>query len=82
MARIHAECFLFELHLPQLPSIEEIRRIAERRIARTPWLEEIVRRTREILLAAVLRQLLSDGAASGPAAGASLSITATDPDQC
>ena len=51
MARTHAECFLIELHLPQMPSLEEIRRIAERRIARTPWLDEIVRRTRENLLA-------------------------------
>jgi hypothetical protein len=74
VARTHAECFLIELHLPQLPSMEEIRRIAERRIAPTPWLDEIVRRTREILLEAVMQRLLGDGAASGAAGGASLSV--------
>ena len=73
VARSHAECFLIELHLPQLPSMEEIRRIAEHRIAHTPWLDEITCRTREILLEAVMRRLLGDGAAPWAAGGASLS---------
>ena len=46
VARGHAETFLSELHLPQMPSMEQIRRLAEGRLARTPSLDEISRRTR------------------------------------
>ena len=74
VARSHAVCFLIDLHLPRLPSMDAIRRIAERRLARTPWLDEIVRRTQEILLESVTQRLLGYGEASGPARHASLSV--------
>ena len=72
VARGHAETFLSELHLPRMPSMEQIRRLAEGRLARTPSLDEISRRTREILLEAVTKRLLGDGPASGPTGLASL----------
>jgi stearoyl-CoA desaturase (Delta-9 desaturase) len=62
LARGHAESFLAELHLPQLPSVEEIRTYAEQRLARTVSLDEIARRTRQILLEAIAIRLLSDAA--------------------
>ena len=74
VARSHAVCLLIDLHLPRLPSMDAIRRIAERRLARTPWLDEIVRRTQEILLESVTQRLLGYGEASGPARHASLSV--------
>ena len=41
LARGHAEAFLAEIHLPHLPSVEEIRGFAEQRLARTVSLDEI-----------------------------------------
>ena len=52
--------------------MEQIRRLGEGRLARTPSLDEISRRTREILLEAVTRHLLGDGTASDPTGVASL----------
>ena len=58
LARGHAEAFLAEIHLPHLPSLEEIRACAEQRLARTVSLDEIARRTRQLLLEAIAARLL------------------------
>jgi stearoyl-CoA desaturase (delta-9 desaturase) len=60
LARGHAEAFLAEIHLPHLPSVEEIRGYAEQRLARTVSLDEIARRTRQVLLEAVAVRLLHE----------------------
>ena len=62
-ARSQAEAFLAELHLPHVPSSEEIRRYAEQRLARTPSLDEITRRTRQILLESISVRLLQEAEA-------------------
>jgi stearoyl-CoA desaturase (delta-9 desaturase) len=59
-ARSHAEEFLAELHLPHMPSIDEVRLYAEQRMARTPSLDDIARRTRQILVEAISLRLLKD----------------------
>jgi stearoyl-CoA desaturase (delta-9 desaturase) len=59
-ARGHAAAFLAEIHLPHMPSVEEIRDYAEQRLARTVSLDEIARRTRQILLEAVAVRLLNE----------------------
>jgi stearoyl-CoA desaturase (delta-9 desaturase) len=61
LARGHAEAFLAEIHLPHMPTLEEIRGYAEQRLARTVSLDEIARRTRQILLEAIAVRLLSEG---------------------
>jgi stearoyl-CoA desaturase (Delta-9 desaturase) len=53
LTRGHAEAILAEIHLPYLPSVEEIRDYAEQRLARTVSLDEIARRTRQILVEAL-----------------------------
>jgi stearoyl-CoA desaturase (Delta-9 desaturase) len=58
-ARGQAEAFLAELHLPHVPSLEEIRGYAEARLARTASLDDIARRTRQILLESILAKLLT-----------------------
>jgi stearoyl-CoA desaturase (Delta-9 desaturase) len=63
-ARSHAEAFLAELHFPHVPSVEEIRRYAERHLARTPSLEDIAARARQVLLEAIAVRLLARAAAS------------------
>jgi stearoyl-CoA desaturase (delta-9 desaturase) len=60
LARGHAEAFLAEIHLPHMPSVEEIRGYAEQRLARTVSLDEIARRTRQILLEAIAVRLLDE----------------------
>jgi stearoyl-CoA desaturase (delta-9 desaturase) len=64
-ARSHAEAFLSELHLPHVPSVDEIRRYAEQHLARTPSLEEIVARARQILLESISVRLLASAAPVG-----------------
>jgi stearoyl-CoA desaturase (Delta-9 desaturase) len=61
LARGHAEAFLAEIHLPHMPTLEEIRGYAEQRLAQTVSLDEIARRTRQILLEAIAVRLLSEG---------------------
>jgi len=63
-AREHAAMRLAELPLPHVPSIEEIRRHAERRLARTPSLDQIAHRARQILVDAVAVRLLREAEAS------------------
>ena len=58
--RGHAEAFLAEIHLPHMPSVEEIRGYAEQRLARTVSLDEIARRTHQVLLEAVAVRLLNE----------------------
>ncbi len=60
VARGQAEAFLADTDLPHLPSVEEIRRHADQRLARTPSLDDIARRTRQILLAAIAARLLNE----------------------
>jgi stearoyl-CoA desaturase (delta-9 desaturase) len=62
-ARSHAEAFLTELHLPHVPSVDEIRRYAEQHLARTPSLEDIAARARQILLESISVRLLAKAAA-------------------
>ena len=62
-ARSHAEAFLAELHLPHVPSVDEIRSYAEQHLARTPSLEDIAARARQILLESLAVRLLAKAAA-------------------
>jgi stearoyl-CoA desaturase (delta-9 desaturase) len=64
-ARTQAETFWSEVDLPEVPSLEEVRRYARERLARTPSLEEIAVRARELLLESVYSRLSE--AASSPA---------------
>ena len=50
---------LAELHLPHVPSLDELREAARQRYAATPSLDVIVARARERLLEAVARELLA-----------------------
>jgi stearoyl-CoA desaturase (delta-9 desaturase) len=60
LARDHAAAFLAEIHLPHIPSVEEIRGYAEQRLARTVSLDDIAQRTRQILLETIAARLLSE----------------------
>jgi stearoyl-CoA desaturase (delta-9 desaturase) len=60
--RSQAESFWSELDLPEVPSLEEVRRYARARLAQTPSLEDIAVRARERLLELVYARLC--GAAS------------------
>jgi stearoyl-CoA desaturase (delta-9 desaturase) len=66
-ARRHASDFLAELPLPHVPSVEEIRLHAERRLARTPSLDQIAQRARQIVLDAITLRLLQEAEAAGRA---------------
>jgi stearoyl-CoA desaturase (delta-9 desaturase) len=59
-ARGYAEAALGDLHLPHMPSLEQVRRRAEQRLARTPSLDDIARRTRQVLLEAITARLLKE----------------------
>jgi stearoyl-CoA desaturase (delta-9 desaturase) len=63
-ARCHAEAFLAGLHLPHVPSVEEIRRYAEQRLARTPSIDDIARHTRQVLVEAISLRLLDEAEAA------------------
>jgi len=56
-ARIQAETFWSEIDLPEVPTLEEVRRYARSRLAQTPSLEEIAVRARERLLELVYSRL-------------------------
>jgi stearoyl-CoA desaturase (delta-9 desaturase) len=58
-ARGQAAALLAELHLPHVPSVEEIRRYAEERLARTASLDDIARRTRQVLLESISARLIA-----------------------
>ncbi len=56
---------LADLHLPQIPTAEELRARAKRMFASTPSMDEIVQRARELILEAVAVELrLVSGAAT------------------
>jgi stearoyl-CoA desaturase (delta-9 desaturase) len=63
-ARCQAEVLLADLHLPHVPSVDEIRHYAEQRLARTPSLDDIARRTRQILLESISVRLLKEAKAT------------------
>ncbi len=63
-ARSHAETSWSELDLPEIPSLEEVRRYASERLAQTPSLEDIAIRARQRLLELVFARLSE--AASSP----------------
>jgi stearoyl-CoA desaturase (delta-9 desaturase) len=67
LARAQAEAFLAEIHLPHMPSMEEIRGYAEQRLARTASLDEIAGRTREILIEAIAIRVLCQAETTGSA---------------
>lgn len=61
VARAQVETILAELQLPELPSIEEIRRRAQQRfMPDAPSLDEIAERTRQLLLEAVAARLVEE----------------------
>ncbi len=51
---------LHEIHLPSLPSLEELKAKAESKYQETPSIDEIAERAREILLEAVAHRLLEE----------------------
>jgi stearoyl-CoA desaturase (Delta-9 desaturase) len=57
-ARAAVEARLHEIHLPTLPSLEELRRRAASRFKLTPSLDEIATRARQMLIAAVSAELV------------------------
>jgi stearoyl-CoA desaturase (Delta-9 desaturase) len=57
-ARVQAETFWAEIDLPQVPTLDEVRRYARSRLAQTPSLEEIAISARERLLELVYSRLV------------------------
>lgn len=62
-ARSQAEALLAEVHLPHVPSFEEVRRRALETYVQSPSMDEIAERAREILLRAVRGRLIEEAAA-------------------
>ncbi len=62
-ARLHAEVFWNEFDLPQVPTLEDVRRYARARLAQTPSLDEIAERARERLLELVYLRLVETASA-------------------
>ena len=56
-ARTQAETFWSEIDLPEVPTLEEVRRYARERLAQTPSLEDIALRARERLLELIYYRL-------------------------
>ena len=56
-ARAQAETFLADLELPEVPSLEEVREYAQKKLASTPSLDDIAVRTRELVLEALVARL-------------------------
>jgi len=70
VARGQAEAYLAELHLPHLPSIDEIRGYAGQQLAQTPSLDDIAQRTRQILHEWIARRLVEEAESASGAARA------------
>jgi stearoyl-CoA desaturase (Delta-9 desaturase) len=64
-ARSQAEAFWRDIDLPQVPTLDEVRRYARQRLAQTPSLDDIAVRARERLLELVYSRLL-ETASSAP----------------
>lgn len=62
-ARSQAEAMLAEIHLPAVPSLDEVRQAAARRFEATPSLDDIAERTRQIVAQAVRVRLLEEAGA-------------------
>jgi len=56
-AQTHASAALAGVHLPELPTFEEVRQYAERTLARTPSLDQIAERARQLVVEAVCARL-------------------------
>jgi stearoyl-CoA desaturase (delta-9 desaturase) len=56
-ARAQAESYLADLELPEVPSLEEVREYAQKKLASTPSLDDIAVRTRELVLEALVVRL-------------------------
>jgi stearoyl-CoA desaturase (delta-9 desaturase) len=56
-AQTHAAAALAGVHLPELPTFEEVRQYAERTLARTPSLDQIAERARQLVVEAVCARL-------------------------
>jgi stearoyl-CoA desaturase (Delta-9 desaturase) len=63
-ARSQAEALLADIRLPHVPDLEEIRHLAQTRLAKTPSLDDIVNRTRQLLLEKVSAELIAQAATS------------------
>jgi stearoyl-CoA desaturase (delta-9 desaturase) len=57
-ARVQAEIFWAEIDLPQVPTLDDVRRYARSRLAQTPSLDEIAMSARERLLELVYSRLV------------------------
>jgi stearoyl-CoA desaturase (Delta-9 desaturase) len=66
-ARMQAEAFWSEIDLPQVPSLDEVRRYARARLAQTPSLDDIAVSARQRLLELVHSRLVE--AAQAPTVG-------------
>ena len=58
-ARNQAEALMAEVHLPEMPTLDELRRRAREMYAQSPSLEDIAERARQIILEAVSVELLN-----------------------
>ena len=56
-AQSQAAAALANVHLPELPSVDEVRQYAERTLARTPSLDQIAERARQLVVEAVADRL-------------------------
>jgi len=61
---VQAETFWNEIDLPQIPTLDEVRRYARARLAQTPSLEDIAVSTRQRLLELVHSRLIEATALS------------------
>ena len=66
-ARMQAEVFWSDIDLPQVPTLDEVRRFARARLAQTPSLDDIAVSARRRLLELVHSRLVE--AAQTPSAG-------------
>lgn len=57
-AQSHAAAALAAVHLPELPSLDEVRQYAERTLARTPSLDQVAERARQLVIEAVCARLI------------------------
>jgi stearoyl-CoA desaturase (Delta-9 desaturase) len=67
-ARMQAEAFWSEIDLPQVPTLDEVRRYARARLAQTPSLDDIAVSARQRLLELVHSRLV-EAAAQAPTVG-------------
>lgn len=63
-ARARLQAALADAQLPELPSLEDLRRLAKDSLAHTPSLDDIVERAREILVETLCEQLAPEAVAS------------------